>query len=538
MQRRALLVALAVVGVSLVPYLVGWAVQTEDQVFGGFVIDLDDSNSYLAVMQQGMAGKWRFVSLYTPERQRGVWMYTFYTLLGHLVRWTRLSPLAVYHGARVACGTLLLVSVYRFSSLCFRRKAVIWSGFLLVAVSSGLGWLKEMVWPTRAGGISPLDFWFLDAYTFLGILTFPHFALAWTALLAALGSVLEFYASQRPGYLLAGGGAAFLTTAVHPTLSLVMGTVLAAYGLLLWVADRQFPLRWAIGGMPVVLAAGATAGCLWLAFQADPVLASWGQSIMATPALQHFLSGYGLLVPLALVGAVGLLRRRNGRGAFLVVWVSMAFLLAYTPFNLQRRFLEGVHIPISLLAAVGLRSLSLGLAQSQLVRTIARLGYSRRRSIWLAQSLVIAVTSLSNLYIVGSASVTAWARPSSLFHSSAQLAAFDWLNEHLTEQDVVLASYDTGNLIPAWTGKRVLLGHWAESVNWEERERLVVAFFDVATADGWRVELLRRYGISYIFFGERERALGDFYPGSAAFLREVYSVGEATIFETRLAGDG
>jgi hypothetical protein len=464
-------------------------------------------------------------------------VHTFYILLGHLVRWTGLSPLVIYHSARVVCGTLLLVSAYHFALFCLDRRTVSWNAFLLVSVSSGLGWLKELIWPSVQGGISPLDFWFLDAYTFLGILTFPHFALAWTMLLAAFGSVLAYDATPRLRYLLLGGGAAFLATAVHPTLPLIMSTVVSVYGLLLWIAGRRFPIRWGIAGVSVVLGAGAMAAHIWLAFRLDPVLGSWGQSIMATPAFQHFLSGYGLLVPLASVGAVDLTRRRQRRGIFLIVWVAAAFLVAYTPFNLQRRLLEGVHIPISLLAAVGLRRLLLNLAQSRLVRTVAQLGYPRRRTVWLARSLLIAVMSLSNLYMLGSASLAAWARSSDLFHSSAQLAALDWLDEHLSDEDVVLASYDTGNLVPGRTGRRVFLGHWALSVDWEERKRLVEAFFDAATPDSWRVSFLSRHNISHIFFGGRERELGDFDPASASYLQEVHAVGEVTVYEVCLAHD-
>jgi hypothetical protein len=537
MRWNVILVALAVVGLSLVPYLVGWAVQTEDQVFGGFIIDLDDSNSYLAVMRLGMAGNWRFISLYTPESQRGVWMYTFYVLLGHLARWTGLSPLVIYHSARVVCGMALLVSAYHFACFCLHRRAVCWNALLLVSVSSGLGWLKEMIWPSVEGGISPLDFWFLDAYTFLGILTFPHFALAWTMVLAAFGSALAYNATPRPRYLLLGGCAAFLATSLHPTLSLVLGTVVAVYGLLLWIAGRRFPIRWTIAALPLVLGAGAMAGYLWLAFQNDPVLESWGQSIMSTPAFQHFLWGYGLLVPLAVAGALDVARKRAWRGIFLVVWMATSFLLAYIPFNLQRRLLESVHIPISLLAAVGLRRLQAALAQSRFLRTVARFGYPRRRTVWVASSLLIAATSLSNLYMVSSASMTVWARPPDMFHHNTQLAVFGWLAEHLTDEDVVLSSYDTGNLIPAWTGHRVFLGHWAESVDWEERKRLVAAFFDAATPDSWRVAVLRRHNISHVFFGSQERDLGRFNPASATYLREAYAVGEAAVYEARLPQD-
>ena len=319
---------------------------------------------------------------------------------------------------------------------------------------------------------------------------------------------------------------------MHPLLALVVGGVLTAYGIVLWIAERRFPSRWVIGGLPIVLSAGAMDVYLLLAFRTDPVLSSWGQAVMLSPPPQYFLSGYGLLTPLALAGAADLCRRRERPGIFLVSWVVTVFLLAYTPFNMQRRLVEGVHVPISLLAAVGLHRCVLpALARSPLVRAVARLGYPRRRTIWLMRSLLIALTWLSNLYLVGSASLAGWARSPALFHSADRLAAFGWLRNNLAYDDTLLASYETGNLIPAWAGRRVFVGHWAESVDWPEREAQVEKFFDVATPDGWRIALLRQYDITHVFYGLQEKALGEFDLTTADYLREVHAVGEVTVYE-------
>jgi len=235
---------------------------------------------------------------------------------------------------------------------------------------------------------------------------------------------------------------------------------------------------------------------------------------------------------LALAGTADIARRRDRRGAFLVSWVMVAFLLAYTPFNLQRRLLEGVHIPISLLAAVGLHRCVLpAVARSRPVRAMARLGYPRRRAVWLVRSLLVVLTWLSNLYLVGSASLVVLARSPTPFHSADQLAAFGWMTNNLAWNNTFLASYETGNLIPAWTGRRVFLGHWAETLDWPERETQVEMFFDAATTDTWRVALLCRHQITHVFHGSQERALGEFDPATAPYLREVHTVGEATIYE-------
>jgi hypothetical protein len=530
-----MVVALTVVGLSLLPYLLGWAVQTTEEVFSGVILDSDDFHSYLAVMRQGIEGARRFTSLYTPEPHRKVWIHTLYILLGHLVRLTGLPVLVVYHSARTVCGLLLLLVVDRFASLFLEQPPVRWTTFLLVALSSGLGWLTEILWPTLPGGISPIDFWLVDGYTFLAILTFPHFTLAWTALLAAFWSALSYLDQPRRRYLLIGGIAALIATNIHPTLALMMGSVLAAYGVVLWLVERRFPGRWVISGLPIGLGAGVIVVYLLLAFRADPVLASYGQAIMQSPPPLYYVVGYGLVGPLAVVGGVDVVARRDRRGGFLIIWVAAAFVLAYAPLNMQRRLVESVHIPLCLLAAVGLHSRVLpALARSRLAQRLARLGYAKQRTTWLVRSLLIVLTWLSSLYLVGSACMAVAARPPDLFHSADQIAAFDWLRDNMDQDDVLLSAYRTGNLVPAWTARRVFVGHWSESVNWPEREAQLRDFFNNATADSWRLDLLHQHGITHVHFGPEEQTLGEFDPAMVSYLQEEYAVGEVVIYAVTL----
>jgi uncharacterized membrane protein len=124
-------------------------------------------------------------------------------------------------------------------------------------------------------------------------------------------------------------------------------------------------------------------------------------------------------------------------------------------------------------------------------------------------------------------------RAPKFFHSADQMAAFDWLGDHLAWDDTVLASYETGNLVPAWTGRRVFLGHWAESPDWLERKAQVKTFFDDATANAWRLALLRQHDIKYVFYGPRERALGEFNPDHSEYLERVFRQGDVALYEVR-----
>jgi hypothetical protein len=535
--RGAFLVGLAVVALSLLPYVVGWLVDTEDQRFGGFFFDLDDSHSYLAAMRLGMRGEWLFVSLYTPEPQEGAFMHTLYLLLGHLARLTRLPLLAVYHFARAACGLLLLLVAHRFARFFLPGRTTRWTAFLLLALSAGIGWLTELLRPTAPGGVSPLDFWLVDGYTFLAILTFPHFSLAGAALLVALMGTLSYWKRPQPGSLVIGGAAALVASAVHPTLGLTMGSVLAAYGVVLWAIERRFPWRWAVGALPLVLASGSVGLYLLHALSSDPVLAWYGQGVMLSPPLYRYVAGYGLLLLLALMGAYDVIRRRDKVAVLLVCWVVVSFSLAYAPVSMQRRMVEGVHFPLALLAALGLhRCLLPRLAGSRALRALARIGYPRRRALWLARAGLITLTWLSALYLVGSACVAAVSLRAELFRSGDELASFAWLRDNASWRDTVLASYETGNLVPAWTGHRVLLGHWAETLDSAERCEQVRAFFQESTEDEWRIALLRQHQIAYVFYGWRERELGGFEPAAAAWLEQAFRSGDVEIYRVVVQG--
>jgi hypothetical protein len=152
----------------------------------------------------------------------------------------------------------------------------------------------------------------------------------------------------------------------------------------------------------------------------------------------------------------------------------------------------------------------------------------------MVRSLLIVATWLSNIYLVGSAGMVMAARTPPLFYSSDQQAAFDWMRDNLAWEDTTLASYRIGNLIPARTGHRVFLGHWSESVDWPTREAQVTEFFAADAGDDWRLALLQRHGVVYVFHGPDERALGGFDPEPVPWLEQVFLEGDVAIYRVWL----
>ena len=99
---------------------------------------------------------------------------------------------------------------------------------------------------------------------------------------------------------------------------------------------------------------------------------------------------------------------------------------------------------------------------------------------------------------------------------------------------MVLASYETGNYLPARVAARSFVGHGSESIRADEKRSLVAQFFDAKTDDAWRQQLLKRYDVGYVFWGPGERRLGALDPKAASYLRQVYEADGYAIFEVGL----
>jgi hypothetical protein len=507
-------VAVLVLAASTLPYLAGYLAQTADMRFGGALLDPVDYHSYLAKMWQGYRGEWRYRLLFTPEPHQGAYLYVFYVGLGHLARLSGLGLPLAYQIARVVFAFLMLLLVYWFMAYFTASVRTRRAAFLLATIASGLGWLTESVASTLPGGVSPMDFWLLDGFTYLAVLTSPHFCAAVGLLLAIFLLLLKRPDGPR---VLEGGLAVLASLAlglIHPY-TLLLADLLP---LMYWGIQGLQKRRLAWRGIATVIAMGVTqtpllAYDLWV-FRTQPVFTAWSaQNVTLSPPPLIYLGGYGVLLALGAIGT-GIWARRGGQGlAFPLLWVGLVAVLAYLPWNLQRRFLEGIQVPLGLLAGVGVVEGLLPQPEGQ----------QPGRLRWLALTLMLALTAMSNLYLTTGLATAAATRPPTLFWSADLLAGVDWLGKNSSWEETVLSSFESGNLITARIGHRVVVGHWMETVDYEAKQEAVTRFFSATTSDGERMKLLEGYGVSYIFYSPREQELGDFDPARSDYLTLIFT---------------
>lgn len=516
--RWVLLASLAVLLFASLPILYAWSQADTDHVFTGFVYNTEDSNSYIAKMRLGARGAWLFYLVYTPEEHEGALVYTFYLLLGKIAAGLGLPFVLIYHLARALLGLGLLLTVYAFVArftpdVVTRRVA-----WVLVAIGSGLGWLLTILGATHWLGNLPLDFWVPEAYAFLVLYSLPHLALAEALLLWAILWTLYAFENRELRWCLYAGLAAFFMAWILPFYAGVLAAALGAYLLALFIRRRRIPWQEAsltaltgLGALPPVVYS------VWI-FTTNDAFATWAaQNRILSPHPLHYLLGFALLLLPAVWGALQAIRQREEHWLLPVAWTLIVPLLLYIPFNLQRRMIAAVQVPLALLAAVGL------------------LAWFRSKR--LALVAYIAVASLSNLLLIAGSLGPIHQQTTPIYRPGAEVSALEWLGARAKPDERVLASFKTGNIVPVWTDLRVFAGHGPETLHNNKKKDDIHHFFQPETSDDWRQALLCDFGIDYVFYGPYERDLGDWHPDEAPYLITLYNEQGRTIYQVTVEKD-
>jgi hypothetical protein len=539
LERRelglALLIGLATVTLAFSPYALGYLLAPPEWEFGGVVMNFEDSHGYLAKMRQGAEGSLLYRIPFTSEDHEGAFVGGFFLGLGWVSALTGIPVDWMWHLSRVVFGFILLLSSYFFITLFMRHRTQRIVAYLMVCFSAGLSWIVLLTGRFSILGFKLVDLGMPEAHVFFTVVAFPHFALGATLLLVLFGLAVLLHRDWRWRYVLAGAAASLSLAIVHPYNLLVVAVTLGIWLLLMTWRERRLPAREALGLVLIGLPALPPLLYYLHVFATNPAFGAWAtQSGSPSPHPVHYLIGYGPVLILAVPAMIKETRRLDTEGILPLIWVGAVALLLYAPLKQQRRMVEGVHVPLSLLAAVGLYGYYLPrLERSPALRrllTLRRGTYSPRRMRNFLVFLVFVLTIPSNLYILASLAATAIMHPYPFFHERAENQAIDWLGQETAAEDTVLAAYGTGSYIPSRINHRVFLGYWAETARCSEKLTMVDLFFEAGTPDSYRTALLHEYDIAYVFYGPREVLLGDFDPAAAQYLSPAFANELVTIY--------
>lgn len=533
----ALIVALSVTLVIAVPYMLGYVLSGAESEFTGLIMNPEDSNSYFAKMLQGYNGHWLYKIPFTSEEHDAAFLGGFYLLMGHLSRLFGISLDLTWHLSRALFGVLLFMTSFFFIAGFLPDRRERWTAYLLTILGSGLGWLLFIAGQTTWLGAFPIDFKMPEAHLFFTALAFPHVALGTTLLMISFYFLLLALQSKEWTFILISGLANLAIGIAYPFLIYLVALTSGIYWASRAVASRK--ILWKEAGtivLPLIITAPLYIYYAYT-YQINDVYRSWAeQAVTESPPFPHYLVSYGPLILLALLPVLKRKRTDTSRGSstFLWTWVIAALILIYAPINPQRRFVQGVQVPLTILATIGLFKVGLPwLLQTKTFKKLAaRPRYSTTGLERLSLMALISFMAISNIYILGSTSVTtAIQQPFPFFRSLDETEAVEWLRANGEQEGVVFSAYETGNYIASHAGNPVWVGHWAETVGWADKIYIVEQFFSASSNDRWRQQLLEQHNINYVWHGALEKQVGDFEPDQAQYLNPVYRGQYTTIYK-------
>lgn len=481
----------------ILPYIFAWQFQGADHTFGGFLLNPIDGNSYLAKMMEGYQGSWQFHLPYSANPGDGSYLFLFYILLGHIASFFNISLVWMFHIARIGSALFLFWTLVRLVDrlpLSIETKpGLLW----WLTLGSGMGWLA-------AGNpkILPVDFWVAETYPFLAAYANPHFPLALGLMLLLIDSdqskqswILDFFIAACLALILPfGAGIVLMVLGGDSLIRIIQKKSIS------W---KKFAAVF-FGCMPFLVYE------LWV-INFQPALSVWNaQNVTPTPAVGLLFLAFLPALPLAVYAIIKKILLKDDIYQKYMIWTVGASVLLFIPVNLQRRFMLGLYIPITILAVVG-------------IKEILKI---KPRIIPGSVFLCVLLTVPSNLLVLASGFYGVISHAPSIYLTRGEVESFEWLKSNTPERSLILAGPDTGLFIPAYSGRRVLYGHPFETIQ-SETERLKVESYYLNADPGFRDEFTRTQNIDYVYSGPREEALN---PKNILGMRVVYSKDGVSIY--------
>jgi hypothetical protein len=499
------------------PTWAGYQLETDDLRFRGIYYDTQDYAVHIATMEAGRHGEWAYQFRFTTEPHRPAYIKLFYIALGHFSRWLHLPSEFTYHLARWLLGMGALLALYGLMRQIFSDRFWARTAFLLAAVGSGLGWL-QLILNWSPGPITPIDFWLIDDYVFFSLSIFPHFAFVTAAMCMALSWWLAFL-EKADGKNVAGIAlTAVLVQFVNPIAFATIDVSLVGAALFSWWRARTIRMV-DIGALSIT----AVAQMPLLAYNFfvlsnDPLWSQFTtQNQTLSPPPAYYFWGFALFWVPALIGVViGFRTKQSALGAS-IFWTVCGFAMAYAPIYIQRRFLQNITVPLTILAIVGL---------IKLFEIAAARGPAVNRWRFSLVTLFVFLASVSSIQIGVSQIAYLQTHPTNLYYPASLDLAIEWFRENAQYNDFVLASEQTSQVLAQKAGLRAYTGHEMETLHYKDKMVEVEAFFR-----GNLPELARK-PITWVVYGPLEKQLGPGFQVPAN-LELVYDSQELQVYQVR-----
>ena len=574
--RILCLVAMVLIIAGVVPYIVGYLKTPAGQVFlGTSPFNIADQPVYYTYIEQVKSGFLTNFDFFTPEKQaRGIFQVSWF-IPGVLARIFDISAIAAFHIWRIFLIPILVFVLYLFISLFFADKFSRFIAFLLALFGSGWGAYALAFLPNKFYSLPkflPPDVWVPESNTFLSLMLTPHFVLSLIFLLLIFYFLILFAhpspfgrspagrhrssPSRREGDVprsfsttgipaptcrslgIGGGGGilyaflsglcALILFSFHPYFAPLVYLILGLQAVLIVWQERKIFTSKILGLMIIFVLSSPSVLYHFYLLASEYVLKMRGIEMQESnfmPCIFAMLVGYGFFGLFGLLGATKNFKNiQKPEWTIAYLWLFSCLVLFFVPFVFPRRLTEGFQVPLALFSVIFL---------APFLKQILTQGAKKFIIILIFAVLALAPTTIFNFTRFFNSYYYPGAEEPFFYRENGEIEAMRWLRQNTPPDSVILAAPWNGNIIPFFSQRKVFFGHMDETIFAGCRKAEADWFYKDNSNDALKKEFLKREGVSYVFWSEKEDSLGTFQPQNENYLQSVYQSGKVEIYKAQ-----
>lgn len=555
-----LIVCAVIIAYGTLPYLYGYARQTPQERFMGFVgRGVSANNSYLMWARQAYDGLNLFENKLTPEPLPRVYFNPEWWVFGKTARWTGLPLLGVFHLYRMASVFALVFALYWIASLChttiLQRRLVVLTGVFGVGFG-WIPWLVSEVYVRFFPAIQPfLSAWNLpgahltvhpfvplrdvQGVTVFGYLTnIPHFMMGTAFITLTYGFlILGEYTGERRHFAWSGV-CAVIQTLIRPY---ALIEIYCVYALSLLLTRGNGPLdmrRITNYATPACILSISVFYYLYLSFTQVLGMAGWERK---GGHFFEYILWYGLpflvLVVYLLLQLLRLQRPFHPQGAahpmqIVLLWMVVSFLSAQMyPYLVYAE--ESAALTFFVAPAIVIAGEPLERLYQWLTRLFPnRLSGGRNKALLAAVFVLLCAPTCAVVY---ARFFTALQRyPQDYYLNTNVLAAMEWLDRNTDHADVVMGDLCTCVFVPRVSGHKTYSGQDMITANYFDKNHGLERFLNSRGDDAFKQQLVRENRVRYLIYGPQERRATGMRPMEHAWLQPVFTRDTVTVYKIAL----
>jgi hypothetical protein len=472
------------------PYIINWLQTPPGYRYIWWLTNTQDYYAYMAWAQQAAHGALLFKIKYTALPQPPFLFHPFFLVCGWLSAILHTDLGLTFFAVRAVGVVLFFGSVHRYLSFLQLGRIASIAALILIGVSAGFGEIFALL------GVDPETFrdfpadFSLPEFSTYPLMCNPLFPFSLAVMVLTIYWADKGTRSERPSYLWGSGAATGLLALIHPY------CVPLLFAWVTTVAVERTRQR-ALIYLGRYLAAALPASLyVFLLAELLPVVAKHNaRGLMPNRPLLGCILGFGIPLLLAVSGFVAQPTRLK-RYWQIVAWFLLSLALSYFPFWFQRKLIFGAHVPLCILAGIGCDAIWVRCFNSRL----------RRAIVTIAAVVLLPLVSATSIHsVLANIKIDPGDLENTPFVRHELMDGVEFLAKNSKPDDLVFADFITSCYIPAYSGNTVFWGHWAMSVDFEQRQEWATNIFDPTS--GWddvrRVREFYGSGLQFIFLDEQ-----------------------------------